>query len=468
MPARRTAMIAATLLACASGDGPGAPLRVEGFSPGAASFREPFELEVTGEGFVEPVSVRLGDMPGELLSTHDERLRVRFPALGFPGRLSLTVGANGQEIEVAEPLVLRGMAPEKLRFVPVGGLEEAGQRVRAWRHRGLLRMAVVDAGGLRWLEEDGPFVFRTVGMLEGDVGPLAPLDASLLAVVDGVLERVTPEEEGLARTPVEGLTQIEALAIEDGRALVVGQDPEARRRLFHLDLSSAQPVFPLDGFAVVSLALGDADGDGETDVLLGGKNDGPRLLLGDGHGAFRDAPPDLLPAIGSGPAAFVDADVDGRPDIVVDTSKGERVLLGGTRFAERTEAVLGTTAAPSALWSDLDADAALDRIESTPVRIGRNDGTGRFFDYTSRALSPAIDVHRVLSTADLDDDGDLDLVVATRSGALRMLENWAPRYWLDGDGDGLPDDIDVCPHEADPGQLDSDGNGVGDACEEAP
>ncbi len=36
---------------------------------------------------------------------------------------------------------------------------------------------------------------------------------------------------------------------------------------------------------------------------------------------------------------------------------------------------------------------------------------------------------------------------------------------LDTDGDGVPDDEDVCPGAADPDQADSDGNGVGDACE---
>jgi hypothetical protein len=35
----------------------------------------------------------------------------------------------------------------------------------------------------------------------------------------------------------------------------------------------------------------------------------------------------------------------------------------------------------------------------------------------------------------------------------------------DLDGDGIPDDADVCPFWPDPGQADADGNGLGDACE---
>ncbi|HKQ98585.1 MAG TPA: thrombospondin type 3 repeat-containing protein, partial [Candidatus Polarisedimenticolia bacterium] len=38
----------------------------------------------------------------------------------------------------------------------------------------------------------------------------------------------------------------------------------------------------------------------------------------------------------------------------------------------------------------------------------------------------------------------------------------------DGDGDGIPDDVDLCPEAADPDQADADGDGVGDACDNCP
>ncbi len=40
-----------------------------------------------------------------------------------------------------------------------------------------------------------------------------------------------------------------------------------------------------------------------------------------------------------------------------------------------------------------------------------------------------------------------------------------PDYWNDSDGDGVPDRIDNCPDEYNPGQEDSDQNGVGDRCD---
>lgn len=38
----------------------------------------------------------------------------------------------------------------------------------------------------------------------------------------------------------------------------------------------------------------------------------------------------------------------------------------------------------------------------------------------------------------------------------------------DEDGDGVPDDGDLCPHIADEEQGDADGDGIGDACDRAP
>lgn len=54
---------------------------------------------------------------------------------------------------------------------------------------------------------------------------------------------------------------------------------------------------------------------------------------------------------------------------------------------------------------------------------------------------------------------DLDAVAALHA---------APRAGADGDGDGIPDAVDVCPDIPDPQQSDGDGDGVGDACDVDP
>ena len=53
-----------------------------------------------------------------------------------------------------------------------------------------------------------------------------------------------------------------------------------------------------------------------------------------------------------------------------------------------------------------------------------------------------------------DDEAAVAVVDATVDAAI-----------LDSDGDGVEDDVDVCPEVADPSQRDADGDGVGDACD---
>jgi FtsP/CotA-like multicopper oxidase with cupredoxin domain len=50
----------------------------------------------------------------------------------------------------------------------------------------------------------------------------------------------------------------------------------------------------------------------------------------------------------------------------------------------------------------------------------------------------------------------------TVGGMLRFL---AFTEMVDGDGDGVPDDVDNCPSTPNPGQEDGDGDGVGDVCD---
>lgn len=45
--------------------------------------------------------------------------------------------------------------------------------------------------------------------------------------------------------------------------------------------------------------------------------------------------------------------------------------------------------------------------------------------------------------------------------------NDQPEVIADRDADGIPDDADLCPDTSDPDQLDTDGDGAGDACDEA-
>ncbi len=101
-------------------------------------------------------------------------------------------------------------------------------------------------------------------------------------------------------------------------------------------------------------------------------------------------------------------------------------------------------------WFDADNDGDLDlfsangavsemlakRDAGDPHPLGQrnqfwlNDGTGRYAEYLEPAFAHA-EVSRGAAFADLDNDGNIDLLVANNHGPVRLYRNDAPsRPWL--------------------------------------
>ncbi|HEY6120330.1 MAG TPA: CRTAC1 family protein, partial [Pyrinomonadaceae bacterium] len=129
------------------------------------------------------------------------------------------------------------------------------------------------------------------------------------------------------------------------------------------------------------VAAGDLNKDGFTDFFLGAI-DGPGLLaISDGHEKFRMAPA-LPTSSGARAAQFIDYDEDGLLDCVLLTKNGPRILRD-----------LGTT------WQDV-SDQAMN-VD----------------------LSAGISASRLFSAADLDKDGDTDLLFLSARDQLRVARN---------------------------------------------
>lgn len=233
------------------------------------------------------------------------------------------------------------------------------------------------------------------------------------------------------------------------------------------DQTSSRLVAPgLTGWGV---AVGDLDGDGASDLLFSGDKTGHRLLLNDGKGFFRDAPPDALPSIeepGGRIPALGDLDGDGSLDVLIPSAKANHVLLndGEGRFTDETPFVLGSQPGTGrvARILDLDRDTRADVVVggvTSPFRILRNDGSGRLFDYSAVLIphGPAAPDLVSVDVADMDGDGDFDMFVS-RGGLSRpwILVNWYPEEGTDSDGDGVPDALDNCPKDSNPDQANRD------------
>lgn len=138
---------------------------------------------------------------------------------------------------------------------------------------------------------------------------------------------------------------------------------------------------------------------------------------------------------GSG-VAIADVDGDGLPDLFLAAIEGPNRLyrnLGGWRFEDVTEAAgvaLAELPSSGAVFADVDGDGDMDLIVTAmggQNRLLLNDGHGRFTDVT--ATSGFVAENRGSTTAvlaDVDGDGDLDLYVANYK-ARTMLDSLSPQ-----------------------------------------
>jgi tetratricopeptide (TPR) repeat protein len=186
-----------------------------------------------------------------------------------------------------------------------------------------------------------------------------------------------------------------------------------------------------DGLAI---APTDFDDRRDVDVLILGREAGPRLFQNMRDGTFRNVATRVgLPSSGRFTAlAAADLTKDGLPDFLLARSGAAALLAvsdGGGRYTMR-DAPAGTSGAEKAQFVDYDNDGLLDLITwaGSAVHLFRNIGSG-WSDVTSRAgldrLTQAAGTIRSIAFGDIDGDGDTDAVLLTTAGV---------RCWTNGGG----------------------------------
>jgi hypothetical protein len=192
------------------------------------------------------------------------------------------------------------------------------------------------------------------------------------------------------------------------------------------------------------IAFADFDRDGDLDLVLVSEDDRQdELYLNDGTGRFQDASARLPAGATSNALAVIDLDADGAPDLLIGNIGTNRVLIndGSGGFADRTEArwpQSGPSRTQDLELADVDKDGDLDVIVANE---GQNqlfiNTDGRLIDETMRRLPQGSDESREIRTGDVDGDGDLDLVVAN----VDFLLGESPRdLLLLNDGNGVFED----------------------------
>jgi len=197
-----------------------------------------------------------------------------------------------------------------------------------------------------------------------------------------------------------------------------------------------------DAHATWAMALGDVDGDGDRDLVVGNDGQANRLYLNNGteapwagvSGVDVTADADLTRSVDLG-----DADRDGDLDLVAGNSgQANRLYLNNGTAApwagvSGVDVTADADSTRSVALGDLDGDGDLDLVAGNygpRNRLYLNDGVGNPWDTLSTGVDVTLDANFTLSVVlgDVDGDGDLDLVAANDTQTNRL-------YLNDGAGD---------------------------------
>lgn len=219
-------------------------------------------------------------------------------------------------------------------------------------------------------------------------------------------------------------------------------------------------VFSAEKHDTEHVRVADFDGDGNIDVVFVAEDDqNHEYYLGNGDGTFRDVSDRLL-AMSEGNGLDVgDVNNDGLPDIVVGNSgtDGQNFLWINDvdrpgYFIDRTVENLPQVndATQGIKLADLNGDGHLDMLvanEVPPNRLLINDGTGVFTERPEQLeLLVPLETREVI-VADVDGDGDLDVVFANltsnardwdKDPQLRILINNGEAHFIDETAVRLP------------------------------
>ncbi|QTA88232.1 choice-of-anchor D domain-containing protein [Desulfonema magnum] len=219
--------------------------------------------------------------------------------------------------------------------------------------------------------------------------------------------------------------------------LIAGNDGETNR--LYLNNGTTEPFKDIIGTDISTdtdhtraLILGDVDGDGDADMIAGNDGETNRLYLNNGTSdPFSNAAgTDVTTDVSHTASLFLDdVDGDGDPDLIVGND-GEinRVCLNnGTRvpfYSPAMDISADIHHTRSVLLADMDGDGDADLMTGNygePNRLYFNNGTREPFN--AAGVNIMRDEYHTLSLAmgDIDGDGDPDLAAGRDNGQRNLI-----------------------------------------------
>ena len=215
----------------------------------------------------------------------------------------------------------------------------------------------------------------------------------------------------------------------------------------------------------------DADNDGDADLLVTNGDIQmddpstslkPRLFINDGKGRLHlqpDAIPDEV-VIAAGAAVVADYDGDGDLDIFIGGRVSKKYPIPPRSYllqnnggvfsditAEVCPALQNAGMVTGAIWADIDNDKKVELVvtgEWMPVRFFKNENRKLVEITTTTGLAEMDGMWRSLIAADVDNDGDIDLVAGNLglNNAYRVSSDYPMHlYATDLDNNGSIDPL---------------------------
>lgn len=208
------------------------------------------------------------------------------------------------------------------------------------------------------------------------------------------------------------------------------------------------PLHRIVGGSNGGMTAADLNDDGWPDLYVGVYGDRNRLFLSDGQGRFRDATTAAISDSGDAFGLAVgDINNDGRIDLFQPagggTNPGHSPLLlnlGGGEFVDVAGSAglsdLGSIPINDAVFADIDNDGDLDLVIANPPRLYLNNGDATFVDASSHfGVAGAPWGKRTLCVGDYDADGCLDVAYGMDVAGLGRFgglyrNNGNANHWL--------------------------------------
>jgi len=185
----------------------------------------------------------------------------------------------------------------------------------------------------------------------------------------------------------------------------------------------------------------DYDGDGDIDIIAANRTGNLNILQNDGSGNFTQISPSSI-GINHGAGDGItmgDVDNDGDLDMLLVSDYPSSVAYLYMNDGDGT----GTFTYDSQSWqnidgymggfADLDNDGDLDLVFAGDSLYYLNDGNGNFSTYASCTVPDSgINDPRAIAFADIDNDGDMDFGISPKQSNARLIRNeWeSENNWL--------------------------------------